>query len=72
MVRGRNPLRSITIPRAIPPSPMTSMATTPTMNIWSIHGREVVAEHRQRPCAAYAASATCHRRRSAPTGLRRR
>ena len=37
VMRGRNPLRSITIPRAIPPNPMTSMAATPTMNIWPIH-----------------------------------
>jgi hypothetical protein len=38
VARGRNPLRTIMIPRAIPPSPMTSMAAMPRMNIWSIHG----------------------------------
>ena len=38
VIRGRKPLRSITMPSAIPPNPMTSMAPTPSRNIWSIHG----------------------------------
>jgi hypothetical protein len=38
VMRGRKPLRSIMIPRAIPPTPMISMAPMPSMNIWSIHG----------------------------------
>ena len=37
VTRGRNPLRSSTIPKAMPATPMTSIAKTPATNMTSIH-----------------------------------